>query len=215
MIYQNQSNQLPVKARSKFPYKQYARENMAADQDAINFRFGFNKFVYNLFFGFCLVKPERTHLSVDADITNAVKFDSSVKFNCTADSHPGVDEYRFYRDQSLLGSNNTGIYHLQLQRSGSYSCVPVNSAGSGEKATLYIAVKGETFRIYCPQMHVYVLTTGSLVYSEIRHFLVTFCVILKRLFLQNHSYRHEFRVQVHFHANQTCFHKRSLQEDSF
>ncbi|XP_020621934.1 hemicentin-1-like isoform X3 [Orbicella faveolata] len=86
-------------------------------------------------------KPERTHLSVDADITSAVKFDSSVKFNCTADSRPAVDEYRFYRDQSLLGSNNTGIYHLQLQRSGSYSCVAVNSAGSGQKATLYIAVK--------------------------------------------------------------------------
>ena len=104
------------------------------------------------FFGFCLVKPERTHLSVDADITNPVKFDSSVKFNCTADSRPAVDEYRFYRDESLLGSNNTGIYHLQLQRSGLYSCVPVNSAGSGEKATLYIDVKGKTFVIDFPQM---------------------------------------------------------------
>ena len=103
--------------------------------------------LFTIFLGFCLVKPERTHLSVDADITNPVNFDSSVKFNCTADSRPAVDEYRFYRDQSLLGSNNTGIYHLQLQRSGYYSCVAVNSAGSGEKAALYIAVNGKTFGI--------------------------------------------------------------------
>ena len=116
---------------------------------------------------------------MDPDITNAVKFDSSVKFKCTADSRPAVDEYRFYRDQSLLGSNSTGIYHLQLRRSGSYSCVPVNSAGSGEKATLYIAVKGKTFGIYYPQMPVYVLTTCSLVFFVIRHFLVTFCLVLK------------------------------------
>ena len=116
---------------------------------------------------------------MDADITNAVKFDSSVKFNGTADSRPAVDEYRFYRDQSLLGSNSTGIYHLQLRRSGSYSCVPVNSAGSGEKATLYIAVKGKTFRNYFPQMHVYVLTSCSPVFSVIRYFRVTLCLVLK------------------------------------
>ena len=125
---------------------------MAADHVAINFRSGFNNFVCNVFFVFCLVKPERTHLSVDTDITNPVKFDSSVKFNCTADSRPDVDEYRFYRDESLLGSNNTGIYHLQIQRSGYYSCVAVNSAGSGEKATLYIPVKGKIFGIDFPQI---------------------------------------------------------------
>lgn len=94
-------------------------------------------------FIFYLVKPEKTLLSVDADITSALKFNSSVKFNCTADSRPAVNEYRFYRDQSLLGSNISGVYHLQLQRSGTYSCVAVNSAGSGQKAILYIPVKGK------------------------------------------------------------------------
>ena len=95
-------------------------------------------------FLFVLVKPERTHLSVNADITRAVKFGSSVKLNCTAESHPAVDEYRFFRDQELLGSNSSGVYHLELQRSGFYSCVAVNSAGRGDNATLYISVKGKT-----------------------------------------------------------------------
>lgn len=95
------------------------------------------------FFG--LVKPERTHLSVNADIKKAVKFGTSVTFNCTAESHPSVDQYRFYRDQEFLGSNTSGVYHVELQRSGLYSCIAVNSAGSGQNATLYISVHGKTY----------------------------------------------------------------------
>lgn len=91
------------------------------------------------------VKPERTIISVDLDITIPVPFGSPVAFNCTTLSYPDPEGYNFYYNDQELGSNNTGIYHHQLRRSGDYSCVPFNSAGKGKKALLRIVVRGKQY----------------------------------------------------------------------
>ena len=90
-------------------------------------------------------KPSNTKLSVDVLNTSAVVIGSSVVFNCTTDSHPAPQEYRFLHNEQLLGSNTSGIYHLQISNSGVYRCVPINKAGEGESAVLNITVFGECF----------------------------------------------------------------------
>ena len=42
------------------------------------------------------------------------------------------------------------------------------------------------------------------------HFLVPFCLRFKTSLSAKHSYENEFRLQVHFHANQTHFHKKGF-----
>ncbi|RMX60520.1 hypothetical protein pdam_00001439 [Pocillopora damicornis] len=95
-------------------------------------------------------KPEKTRLTVTPDVSDRVKFGSSVKFTCTAESRPTVEVYNFYRDQLLLGSNISGIYEVQLQRSGRYSCVPVNRAGNGTESSINIAV--DVQKPYFPEL---------------------------------------------------------------
>jgi len=110
------------------------------------------------------VKPERTRLSVNIDIAKAVPFGSFVEFNCTTFSNPDADGYKFYRDQEPLGSNTSGVYHLQLQRSGLYSCVPFNSVANGNRAVLRINVNGKSIlkapNVFHPRFENY--TTASI-----------------------------------------------------
>ncbi|XP_068759026.1 neuroglian-like isoform X2 [Montipora capricornis] len=85
-------------------------------------------------------KPKQTNLSVNVDVLKPVPFGASIEFSCTTHSHPHAQEFKFYRDEKLLGSKSTGIYNLRLEKSGLYSCVPFNSAGEGKRATLRINV---------------------------------------------------------------------------
>ena len=87
-------------------------------------------------------KPEHTNLSVNVDIAKRVPFGISIELTCTTHAHPAADGFKFYRDEDLLGSNSTGLYNLKLERSAVYSCVPFNSIGDGERATLQINVMG-------------------------------------------------------------------------
>ena len=96
---------------------------------------------YSSFFPF-LVKPEKTRLTINTDITKPVQFGSFVTLNCTTHARPDPDGYKFYRGQELLSSNGSGVFDLRLQRSGLYSCLPFNSAGDGDQASLKIIVDG-------------------------------------------------------------------------
>ena len=89
------------------------------------------------------VKPENTHLSVDTANTSAVLLGSTVIFNCTTSSHPKPHIYWFYHNQELLGSNISGVYYLQVNTSGVYSCLPVSNAGVGETASVNLTVVGK------------------------------------------------------------------------
>lgn len=88
-------------------------------------------------------KPENTQLVANAANTNLVPFGSKVTFTCTSDSHPVVHEYKFYRFQELLGYSKTGIFHLNVNKTGLYSCIPFNVVGSGVRAAVTIVVDGE------------------------------------------------------------------------
>lgn len=96
---------------------------------------------YSSFFPF-LVKPEKTRLTINTDITKPVQFGSFVTFNCTTHARPDPDGYKFYRGQELLSGNGSGVFDFRLQRSGLYSCLPFNSAGDGDQASLKIIVDG-------------------------------------------------------------------------
>ncbi|XP_074608784.1 hemicentin-1-like [Acropora palmata] len=85
-------------------------------------------------------KPEQTNFSVNVDVAESVPFGISIELTCTTHAHPGADEFKFYRDEDLLGSNSVGFYNLTLERSAVYSCLPFNSIGDGERASLQINV---------------------------------------------------------------------------
>ena len=89
-----------------------------------------------------LVKPEKTRLTINKDITKSVQFGSFVTFNCTTHARPDPDGYKFYRGQELLSSSGSCVFDLRLQHSGLYSCLPFNSAGDGDQASLKIIVDG-------------------------------------------------------------------------
>ena len=99
---------------------------------------------YSSYFPFfsVLVKPEKTRLTINKDITKPVQFGSFVTFNCTTHARPDPDGYKFYRGQELLSSSGSGVFDLWLQHSGLYSCLPFNSAGDGDQASLKIIVDG-------------------------------------------------------------------------
>lgn len=77
------------------------------------------------------------------DVAESVPFGISIELTCTTHAHPGADGFKFYRDDVLLGSNSIGFYNLTLERSAVYSCLPFNSIGDGERASLQINVMGK------------------------------------------------------------------------
>ena len=73
---------------------------------------------------------------------SAVPFGSEIILNCTSHANPDVQEYWFYKEQETLGSSETGVFSFVIKEPGSYSCVPVNSVGKGNKAAIPIGIDG-------------------------------------------------------------------------
>ena len=93
---------------------------------------------------FLLVAPEGTNLT--ASFTKAKKTHNieSVNLSCTIlNSIPLPSSYRFYHNNKLVqetSSNTYSIDPVSVADEGTYTCGPVNLAGNGANASLFLKV---------------------------------------------------------------------------
>ena len=97
-------------------------------------------FYFIIFFS---VKPENVIL-LATNFGDKACQDDSVSLSCSADASPPVSSYQFFKNDVLLGSNNSGMWTTSLSSSGEliYRCIARNLVGAANSANVSIYVGG-------------------------------------------------------------------------
>ena len=64
--------------------------------------------------------------------------DTAMRLNCSTDANPDSQTYHFYFNDSLIGNSSSGVFDINVQEDGEYTCVPVNNVGTGSNASVSV-----------------------------------------------------------------------------
>lgn len=67
---------------------------------------------------------------------------SIMSLNCKTDASPEA-EYHVYFNDNLIGISSAGVFNTTVMTDGVYTCVPNNTVGTGDNATVYVAAVGK------------------------------------------------------------------------
>ena len=68
---------------------------------------------------------------------------------CRADANPAAHEYQYYVNDILIGNSSNGLLNITVDVDGSYTCLPINSLGSGHNTTVNVTVVGKSAIKWC------------------------------------------------------------------
>ena len=86
--------------------------------------------------------PTGTSMSADPVNTTLLR-ESNLVLNCSTDANPDAHVYHYFFNSNLIGNSSSGVFNTTVMADGVYTCVPINTVGTGENATVNIAVVGE------------------------------------------------------------------------
>ncbi len=66
-----------------------------------------------------------------------------MSFHCNTDANPEDVDYQLYFNGNLNGNSSSGVLNITVKADGVYTCVPVNTVGTGDNATVNITIVGE------------------------------------------------------------------------
>ena len=75
---------------------------------------------------------------------NTVLRGSTVSLNCSADANPDAHVYQFYFNDTLIGNTSSGVFNVTVDADGVYTCVPINTVGTGHNATVSMTTVGKS-----------------------------------------------------------------------
>ena len=90
--------------------------------------------------------PTGTSMSADPANTTLLR-ESKLVLNCSTDANPDAHIYHFYFNGNLIGNSSSGVFNTTVMADGVYTCVPVNTVGSGDNATVHITAVGKLYII--------------------------------------------------------------------
>ena len=95
-----------------------------------------------MYISFVLDKPQI--LQFEGDETNVCQNDV-VTFTCSADGNPVVHTYQLYENDTLVGSNSSGVWSRAMSAGGQfiYKCVANNTLGTASSMSVSITVNGK------------------------------------------------------------------------
>ncbi|XP_068732589.1 neural cell adhesion molecule 2-like isoform X2 [Montipora capricornis] len=85
--------------------------------------------------------PSGTTIELTPSNTTVLR-GSSLSINCTTDANPMAHVFEFYLDDVYIGNSSSGMYNVTVSADGAYTCVPVNTVGKEENATVVISTVG-------------------------------------------------------------------------
>ena len=99
----------------------------------------------------CIVdRPSSSSITTIPSNTTVLR-GSNVSFICTTDANPPANMYHFYFKGRLIESNSSGVFNRIVEDDGLFTCVPINTVGTGHNATVNVTVVGES--VNRPRMH--------------------------------------------------------------
>ena len=69
---------------------------------------------------------------------------SGVSLNCSTDANPAAHLYYFYFIDTLIGNSSSGVFNVTVKADGVYTCVPINTVGTGNNATVSVTAVGKS-----------------------------------------------------------------------
>ena len=70
--------------------------------------------------------------------------DSDVSLNCSTDANPAAHLYRFSFSDALISNSSSGVLNVTVKTDGVYTCVPINTVGTGHNATVSVTAVGKS-----------------------------------------------------------------------
>ncbi len=96
--------------------------------------------IFNIFL-FPQDAPGRTSLTT-VPSNRTLPRGSIVSLNCGTDASPKA-EYYFLNYGTSVGNSSSGVLNVTVEEDGVYTCVPINTVGKGDNATVSITAVGE------------------------------------------------------------------------
>ena len=91
---------------------------------------------------FFLDRPTTSALAT-VPINTTVLRGSAVSLNCSTDANPGAHVYQLYFNDTLIGNSSSGMFNVTVAADGVYTCVPINTVGTGHNATVRVTAVGK------------------------------------------------------------------------
>ena len=84
-----------------------------------------------------------TNLTIESNPKNTtVLLNSSLTLLCVTNANP-PPLYHLYLNESNVGNSDSGEFNITAEGDGVYTCVPINTVGTGNNDTLNITAVGE------------------------------------------------------------------------
>ena len=71
--------------------------------------------------------------------------EAAVSLKCTTDANPDAHIFHFYLNSSFVGNSSSGVFTFTVKADGVYTCVPLNTVGTGDIATVSINSVGKQY----------------------------------------------------------------------
>ena len=73
---------------------------------------------------------------------NTILSGSNIYLICNTNANPSAHIYQFYFNGVPIGSSNSGVFIVDVEEDGVYTCVPINRIGTGHNATASVTAVG-------------------------------------------------------------------------
>ena len=67
---------------------------------------------------------------------------SNMSLQCGTDANPEDVNFLIYLNGKLIGNSSSGVFNTTVKEDGVYTCVPVNTVGKGDNATVSTTAVG-------------------------------------------------------------------------
>ena len=68
---------------------------------------------------------------------------SSLSLKCSTDANPNVHAYQFYFNDTIIANSSSSVLNITVDTDGVYTCVPINTVGTGHNATVSVTMVGK------------------------------------------------------------------------
>ena len=66
-----------------------------------------------------------------------------MSLNCETNASPEAEYHLYFNDKSI-GNSTSGVFNVSVEADGVYTCVPLNTVGKGDNATVHVTAVGKS-----------------------------------------------------------------------
>ena len=86
--------------------------------------------------------PSDTNLITVPSNTTLLR-ESNISLDCSTEANHAAHIYHFYLNDNPIGNSSSGVFNTTVMVDGVYTCVPINTVGTGDNDSVSITVVGE------------------------------------------------------------------------